>query len=107
VSLRIKNQDVRDERANLQRQFDSAEADTHRAVEELESSILDLRSLLERRNRELNALEQSEATTQEKRTRLQLQSTEMSTTIVAISQELEESKAAATAAQVSEESVRQ
>jgi hypothetical protein len=38
VSLRIKNQDVRDERANLQRQFDSAEADNHRAVEERDST---------------------------------------------------------------------
>jgi len=45
VSLRIKNQDVRDERANLQRQFDSAEADNHWAVEERDSTILDLRSV--------------------------------------------------------------
>jgi len=68
--IRMKNQDVRDQRVNLQRQFDSAEADNHRAVEERDSTILDLRSLLERRNRELNVLEQSVATTQDKRTRL-------------------------------------
>ena len=43
MSLRIKNQDVRDERANLQRQFDSAEADNQKAVEERDSTILDLR----------------------------------------------------------------
>ena len=110
VSLRIKNQDVRDERANLQRQFDSAETDNHRAVEErersfldLRSTILDLRSLLERRNRDLNDLEQSEANTQEERTRLQLHATEMSTTLVVIRQELEESRVAATAARVAEE----
>jgi hypothetical protein len=59
----MKNQDVRDQRVNLQRQFDSAEADNHRAVEERDSTILDLRSLLERRNQELNVLEQSVATT--------------------------------------------
>jgi phage shock protein A len=47
VGLRCKIQDVRDERANLLRQFDSAEADNHTAVEEGDSSILDLRSLLE------------------------------------------------------------
>ena len=52
VSLRIKNQYVRDERrANLQRQFDSVEADNQRAVKERDSTILDLRSLLESRNR--------------------------------------------------------
>jgi len=47
VGLRIKIQDVRDERVNLQRQFDSAEADNHRAVNKRDSTILDLRSLLE------------------------------------------------------------
>ena len=86
VSLRIKNQDVRDERAN------------QRAVEERDSTILDLRSLLESRNRELNVLEQSEANTQVERTRLQLYSNEMSMSLVAIRQELEKSRAAATAA---------
>jgi chromosome segregation ATPase len=50
VGLRMKNQDVRDERANLQRQFDNADY-----------TILYLRSLLERRNQELNVLEQSVA----------------------------------------------
>ena len=102
VSVRIKNQDVGDDRANLQRQFDSAEEDNHRVVEERDSTILDLR-----RNRGLNDLEQSVANTQEERTRLQLYSTEMSTTLVAIRQELEESRAAATAARVAEEAGRQ
>ena len=50
MGLRMKNQDVRDERANLQRQFDNADY-----------TILYLRSLLERRNQELNVLEQSVA----------------------------------------------
>ena len=66
-----------------------------------------MRSLLERRNRELNVLEQSEATAQDERTRLQLHSNEMSMSLVAIRQELEESRAAATAARVSEEAGRQ
>ena len=43
VSMRIKNQDVWDERANLQRPFDSAAADNQRSVEERDSTILDLR----------------------------------------------------------------
>ena len=107
VSLRIKNQEVRDERANLQRQFDSVEADNQRAVEERDSTILDLRSLLESRNRELNVLEQSEANTQVERTRLQLYSNEMPMSLVAIRQELEESRAATTEARVAEEAGRQ
>ena len=78
VSMRIKNQDVRDDRANLQRLFDSAEADNQRAVEERESTILDLRSQLENRNRELNILEQSVTNTHVERTRLQLNCNEMS-----------------------------
>jgi predicted nucleic acid-binding Zn-ribbon protein len=53
MGLRCKIQDVRDERANLQRLFDNAEAYNHRAVEERDSTILNLRSLLECRNEEL------------------------------------------------------
>ena len=98
VGLRCKNQDLRDERANLQRQLDNAEADNHRAMEERDSTILDLRSLLERRNQELDGLEQSVATTQDERIRLQLHSNEMTMSLVAIRQELEESRASATAA---------
>ena len=98
---------MRDQRVNLERQFDSAEAENHRAVEERDSTILDLRSLLERRNQELNVLEQSVATTQDERTRLQLHTNEMTMSLVAIRQELEESSASATAARVSEEAVRQ
>jgi len=60
---RIVSAECATQRVNLQRQFDSAEADNHRAVEERDSTILDLRSLLERRNQELNVLEQSIATT--------------------------------------------
>ena len=45
------------------------------ALEERDASIANLRSLLDRRNQELDGLEQSEITTQEERTRLQLHST--------------------------------
>ena len=107
VSLRMKIQDVRDEKANLQQHFDNAEAENHRAVTERDSTILDLRSLLERRNQELNVLEQSEVTTQDERIRLQLHSNEMSMSLVAIRQELEEARATATAARSSEEAGRQ
>ena len=68
---------------------------------------MDLRSLLERRNQELDGLEQSVATTQDEKTRLQIHSNEMTMSLVALRQELEESRAAATAARVSEEASRQ
>ena len=89
VSMRIKNQDVRDDRANLQRLFDDTAADNQRAVEEGDSAILDLRSQLENRNRELNILEQSVTNTHVERARLQLNYNEMSMTLVAVRQELQ------------------
>ena len=107
MSMLIKNLDVRDDRANLQRLFDSAAADNQRAVEVRDSTILDLQSQLESRNRELNILDQSVANTQVERTRLQLNFNEMSMTIVTVRQELEESRAATTAARFAEEAGRQ
>ena len=80
----------------------SAAADNQR-----DSTILDLRSLLEGRNRELNILEQSVANTKVERTRLQRNFNEMSMSLVAVRQELEESRAAANAARVAEEAGRQ
>jgi phage shock protein A len=107
VGLRVKIQDVRDERANLQRMHDNAEADNQRAVEERDSTILDLQSLLERRNQELDGLEQSVATAQDERTRLQLHSNETTMSLVALRQELEDSRAVVTTLRVSEEAGRQ
>ena len=107
VGLRSKNQDLRDERANLQRLFDGAEADNQTALDERDSAISDLRSLSERRNQELDGLEQSVATTQGRRIRLQLHSNEMTMSLVSLRQELEESRAIATAARVTEEEGRQ
>jgi len=66
VGLRMKNQELRNERTDRQR----AEADNQATLEERESTIADLRSLLDHRNQELDGLEQSVATTQDERTRL-------------------------------------
>jgi hypothetical protein len=106
VSVRIKNKDVRDDPERLQRLFDSAAADNQRAVEDRDSTILDLQTQLENRHRELNILEQSVTNTHVERTRLQLNFNEMSMTLVTVRQELEESRQAATAARVAEEAGR-
>ncbi len=84
VGLRMKNQELRDERTNRQRLFDGAEAENQAALEERDLTIADLRSLLDRRNQELDGLEQSVATTQDERTRLQLHSNEMTVSLVAL-----------------------
>jgi len=56
VNLRMKIQELRDERTDRQRQFDGAEAENQAVLEERDSTIADLRSLLDRRRRELNEL---------------------------------------------------
>ena len=53
-------------------------------AEQRDSTIADLRSLLDRRRRELDGLEQSMANTQDEWTRLQLHATEISTSLVAV-----------------------
>jgi len=60
--------DLRDERSSLQRQLETAEAEGKSALEQRESSIVNLQSQLGHRNQELDGLEQSELTTQEERT---------------------------------------
>jgi len=82
-------------------------AENQAALEERDYTIANLRSLLERRRRELDELEQSIANNHDDRTRLQLHSTEMSTSLVAVRQELEESRAIVNAARVAEEAGRQ
>jgi hypothetical protein len=94
-------------RTDRQRLFDGAESEKQAALEERDSTIADLGSLLDRRRRELDGLEQSIANTQDERTRLQLHSTEMSTSLVAVRQELEDARAIANAARVAEETGRQ
>jgi FtsZ-binding cell division protein ZapB len=65
VELKMKIQELRDERSNRQRLFDGAEAENQAALEERDSTISDLRSLLDRHNQELDGQEQSVATTQD------------------------------------------
>jgi hypothetical protein len=108
VNLRMKIQELRDERTNRQRLFDGAESENQAALEERDSTIGDLRSLLDRHRRELDGLEQSMANTQDNRTRLQqLHSTEISTSLVIVRQELEDARAFANAVRVAEEAGRQ
>jgi hypothetical protein len=99
VNLRIKIQELRDEGKDRQRLYDGAVAENQATFEERDSTIADLRSLLDRRRRELNELEQSIANNHEDRTRLQLHSTEMSISLVALRQELEDARTIATAAE--------
>jgi len=107
VNLRSKNNDLCDERSSLKRKLETAGAKVQTALEERYASIANIRSLWERRNQELDSLEHSATTTQEKRTRLQLHSTEMTVSIVSLRRKLEESRAAMAAARVSEEAGRQ
>jgi predicted nucleic acid-binding Zn-ribbon protein len=67
---------------------------------ERDSTIADLWSLLDRRNQELDSLEQSVSTTQEERTRIQLHSNEMTMSMVSLRQELDEARSAATVGQL-------
>ena len=65
VNLRMKIQELRDEGRDRQRLYDGAVAENQAALEERDSTIADLRSLLDRRRRELNELEQSIANNHE------------------------------------------
>ena len=71
VNLRSKNNDLRDERSSLKRKLETEGAEVQKALDERDASIANLRSLLERRNQELDGLEQSAIITQEERTRLE------------------------------------
>jgi hypothetical protein len=80
----MKIQELRDGRNDRQRLIDGAESDNQAVLEERDSTIADLRSLLDRRRKELDGLEQSVATTQDERTRLQLHFNEISMSLVAL-----------------------
>ena len=71
VNLRSKNNDLRDERSSLKRKLETEGGEVQKALDERDASIANLRSLLERRNQELDGLEQSAIITQEERTRLE------------------------------------
>ena len=68
--------------------------------------MVHLRSLLDRRKKELDNLEKSATVTQGERTRLQLHSSAVSVEIVSLRQELEDSRAATASVRVSEEAGR-
>jgi uncharacterized protein involved in exopolysaccharide biosynthesis len=65
VRLRSKINDMRDERSNLKRQHEARIADDEAILQDRDSVIADLRSMLDRRNHVLDSLEQSVGTIQE------------------------------------------
>jgi FtsZ-binding cell division protein ZapB len=93
VRLRSKINDLREERSNLKRQQESLIAKDEAIAVERDSAMADLRSLLDRR-------------IQEERTRIQLHSNEMTMSIVALRQKLDEARTGATTARASEEAGR-
>ena len=101
--MRSKNNDLRDAYASLKRKLETDAAAGYSALEEWDTSIAHLRSLLDRRKKEWDNLEQSATVTQEERTRLQLHSSAVTVEIVSLRQEIEDSRAATASARVSEE----
>jgi predicted RNase H-like nuclease (RuvC/YqgF family) len=59
ILLWSKNSDLREERSGLKRQQENDKAENQTAFTERDSTIADLRSLLERCNKELDGLERS------------------------------------------------
>ena len=92
VRLRSKNNDLCDERSSLKQQQESIDAEGQIVLADRDSTIANLWSLLDRRNQELDGLQRSVTTTQEERTRLQLQSNELTVSIVSLRQELEDAR---------------
>ena len=84
VAMRSKNTDLRDAYASLKRKLETDAAASHTALEERDTSIAHLRSLLDRRKKELDNLEQSATVTQEERARLQLHSSAVTVEIVSL-----------------------
>ena len=90
VRLRSRVNELRDEKADLQKQHKSHIADEESAARGRETVITDLRSVLDLRNQQLNVLEQSVGTIEEDRNHIRLQSTEATMTMVSLQRELEE-----------------
>jgi len=80
---------LRDERSSLKRKLETEGAEVQKALDERDALIANLRSLSERRNQELDGLEQTATITQEERTRLQLHYNEMTVSIVSLRREME------------------
>ncbi len=94
------------EKSDLIKQHESHLADEEEAAAERVTVLMDLRSLLDRRNQQLNDLERSRDAIEEDRARIQLHSTEVQVTIVSLRRELEEARATALTARTSEEAAR-
>ena len=103
VRLRSKVNELQHEKNDMKKQHDSHLADEEEEARERVTTLLDLRSLLERRNQQLNDLERSRDAIEEDRARIQLHSTEVQVTIVSLRRELEEARATALTARTSEE----
>jgi hypothetical protein len=71
----------------MKKQQESRIAEEEAIAEERDSAMANLRSLLDRRNHELDSVEQSISTIQEERTRIQLNSNEMIISIFTLRQE--------------------
>jgi len=92
VRLRSKVNELQHEKSNLKKQHESHLADEEAAAERV-TVLMDLRSLLERRNQQLNDIERSRDAIEADRARIQLHSTEVQVTIVSLRRELEEARA--------------
>jgi hypothetical protein len=106
VRLRSKVNELQHEKSDLKKQHESHLADEEDAVAERVTVLIDLRSLLERRNQQLNDIERSRDAIEADRARIQLHSTEVQVTIVSLRRELEEARANVLTARISEEVAR-
>jgi chromosome segregation ATPase len=93
--LRSKVNELQHEKSDLKNQHESHLADEEEEAVERVMVLTDLRSLLERRNQQLNDMERSRDAIEEDRARIQLHSTEVQVTIVSLRRELEEARATA------------
>ncbi len=106
VRLRSKVNELQHEKNDMKKQHESHLADEVEAAAERVTVLMDLRSLLERRNQQLNDIERSRDAIEADRARIQLHSTEVQVTIVSLHRELEEARANALTARTSEEAAR-
>ena len=106
IRLRSKVNELQHEKSDLKKQHESHLADEEEEEAERVTVLMDLRSLLERRNQQLNDMERSRDAIEADRARIQLHSTEVQVTIVSLRRDLEEARANALTARTSEEAAR-
>ena len=92
VRLRSKVNELKHEKSDLKKQHESHLADAEEETAERVMVLAALRSLLERRNQQLNDMERSRDAIEADRARIQLHSTEVQVTIVSLHRELEEAR---------------